>query len=131
MDFGKDTYVKLKLTSIPKDAVMFVAYGESLAETYSDRCVIIDTVSRTEAAELPPRGCRFVRFWGETTFNLECLYQYNPAKDRSLYKDEKRLEDIYEISKYTLSLCSRFFFCWTALSATSGRGQGMPIPCPI
>ena len=109
MDFGKDTYVKLKLTSIPKDAVIFVVYGESLAETYSDRCVIIDTVSRTEAAELPPRGCRFVRFWGETAFKLECLYQYNPAKDRSMYKGEKRLEDIYEISKYTLSLCSRFF----------------------
>lgn len=89
--------------------MIHVAYGESLEETYSDRCVIVDTVSCVKTAELPPRGCRFVRFWGETNFDLECLYQYNPAKDQSTYKGEKQLEDIYEISKYTLSLCSRFF----------------------
>lgn len=109
VDFGKDTYVKLKLTNIAENAVIHVAYGESLEETYSDRCVIVDTVSCVKTAELPPRGCRFVRFWGETNFDLECLYQYNPAKDQSAYKGEKQLEDIYEISKYTLSLCSRFF----------------------
>lgn len=109
VDFGKDTYVKLKLTNIAENAVIHIAYGESLEETYSDRCVIVDTVSCVRTAELPPRGFRFVRFWGETNFELECFYQYNPARDRSVYKGEKQLNDIYKISKYTLALCSRFF----------------------
>ena len=109
IDFGKDTYVKLKLTDINENATIHVAYGESLEETYSDRCVIVDTVSHTKTAELPARGCRFVRFFGEANFKLECYYQYNPVEDKSLYKGEKRMEDIYEMSKYTLSLCNRFF----------------------
>ena len=109
VDFGKNTFVRVELKNVDSETKIF--YGESLDETYSDRCVIVDGVSACDFTSLPERACQFIRFVGSVSFDIKVFNPYNPVEDLSCFEcDNKLLNDIYDISKYTLSLCSRMFW---------------------
>lgn len=109
VNFGKNTFVRVELKNVDVDTKIF--HGESLEETYSDRCVIVDQVSACEFISLPERACQFIRFVGSVSFDIEAFNPYNPVDDISYFKcDDNLLNEIYNVSKYTLSLCSRMFW---------------------
>lgn len=109
VDFGINTFVRVELRNVDKDTCIY--YGESLEETYSDRCVIIDFAKEGDLVMLPERACRFIRFVGSVSFEISAFNPYNPIEDISSFEsDDKLLNDIYNVSKYTLSLCSRMFW---------------------
>lgn len=107
IDFGCETFVKLEVE--PKSGLE-IFYGESLGETMSNRCVIIDTVKPGKQT-LRARACRFVRFVGDSDFPLKAFYVRPEREDISVFepKDE-RLKKVWDVSKYTLDLCSPMFF---------------------
>lgn len=109
IDFGKEILAELKIKS-SNEINAEVFYGESYGEVFSDRCVIIDKIEKKKNVNLPVRACRYVRFKGSVDFKIEAFYPYLPLKDRSDFKTESILKDIYDTSKYTLELCSRMFF---------------------
>lgn len=108
LDFGRESFLTLTLTGVTGDMDIF--YGECLEETYSDRCVIVDSVKGKREAVLPPRACRYIRFVGAVDFDFVAKYPRPPMTDRSALKADSDLTAIYDLSKYTLELNSRFFF---------------------
>lgn len=108
LDFGRESFLSLTLTGITGDLDIF--YGECLEETYSDRCVIVDAVKGKCEALLPPRACRYIRFVGAVDFDFVAKYPRPPMTDRATLKADPDLNAIYDLSKYTLELTSRFFF---------------------
>ncbi len=110
LDFGKEVFVSLRLRQLSPDKKITLFYGESRGEIYSDRCVITDTTQGTETITFPPRACRFVRFCGAIDFDVCAYYPYLPLQDISEFRSNTELTKIYNISKYTLELCSQMFF---------------------
>lgn len=109
IDFGVNTFVRIELKTVEADTKIF--YGESIEETYSDRCVILDSVEKCDFISLPERACQFIRFVGATSFEIKAFNPYNPINDISHFEcDSELLNRIYDVSKYTLSLCSRMFW---------------------
>ena len=109
IDFGKNTFVKVKLENIKANTNVY--YGESLEETYSDRCVITDSCAPCSETMLKERACRYIRFVSDDlTFSVKAFYPHLPVCDKSYFKTGAVTEKIYDVSKYTLELCSRMFF---------------------
>ncbi len=109
IDFGRETFVKLYLTNM-KGEKTNVFYGESLEETYSPRCVIVDEIHRKTKAELTARAARYIRFTGDVDFEISAFYPC-PDFDRTGYLNADSIYgDIDKVSRYTLELCSRMFF---------------------
>lgn len=107
IDIGEEAVVKLKLFDVHGSVNIF--YGESLEETYSERCVITDSIS--EDSTLKERGCRYIRFCGYTDFNISIFSPYLPLEDKSRFECANyMLKKIYDMSKHTFKLCARMFF---------------------
>ena len=107
--FSRNTFVKVVLRNLDPSKKTYIKYGESLEETYSDRCVIVDEIEGKTEISLPARACQYIRFLGNIKFDFEAYYPKSPIKDISHFKADKEMVDIYNISKYTLELCSRMF----------------------
>ena len=105
IDFGKESFVRLYLTNVTGEINIF--YGESVEETYSERCVIVDRVNAD--AELPLRACRYLRFSGEVNFDIKATMPILPAPKSSFSGDEE-MNKIWKTAAYTLALCSRLFY---------------------
>ena len=84
VDFGKNTFVRVELKNVDSETKIF--YGESLDETYSDRCVIVDGVSACDFTSLPERACQFIRFVGSVSFDIKVFNPYNPVEDLSCFE---------------------------------------------
>ena len=108
LDFGRESFLALSLRRIRGDLAVY--YGETPEETYSDRCVIVDSIQNQSEAELPARACRYIRFVGAVDFDYTARYPRPPMTDRSEFAGERELTAIYDLSKYTLELNTRFFF---------------------
>ena len=107
VDFGRETFVKLE---IEPESELKIFYGESLGETMSDRCVIID-YAKPGKQILRARACRFVRFTGGADFPLRAFYVRPDREDISVFESpDERLKKVWDVSKYTLDLCSPMFF---------------------
>ncbi len=109
IDLGKESVVSLEITGLNTEVSTQVKYGESLEETYSDRCVIVDETKNSAELKMQPRACRYIRFIGDTDFNLKIFSSELPMNDISYFKADDRFTAIYDVSKYTLKLCSRMF----------------------
>ncbi len=109
IDIGRESVVSIKLSKLDPDVKTEIKYGESLEETYSDRCVIIDSIEGLSEKKLIPRACRYIRFIGNTDFELNVYSSELPMSDISSFDAQGNWNSIYEISKYTLKLCSRMF----------------------
>ncbi len=110
INFGKNTFVRLEITEADTHQPLRVKYGESLEETYSERCVVIDEICGKENFILPERACQYVRFIGNVSFKLSAYYPKLPLNDISFFESTKEMSSVYNISKYTLELCTRMFF---------------------
>ncbi|MBQ8351616.1 MAG: hypothetical protein IJY20_06205 [Clostridia bacterium] len=105
IDFGRESLVRLYLTDVKGDVSVF--YGETVEETYSDRCVIIDRVAQD--SELPLRACRYLRFTGAVDFTWKATMPVLPSLKATFTGDEQ-MNQIWQTSAYTLALCSRLFY---------------------
>ncbi len=105
IDFGRESIVHLFLTDVKGEISVF--YGESLEETYSDRCVIVDHVK--EDTELHLRACRYLRFTGAVDFTFRATMPILPQSKAS-FSGDKKLTEIWQTAAYTLALCSRLFY---------------------
>ena len=110
VDFADEVFVRIEIRDIPENTATNIFYGESLEETYSDRCVIIDKIENQKEAFLPARACRYIRFTGNTNFSLIAKSVALPIVNRASFKSDKMLSDIFDISAKTLYLCSKMFY---------------------
>lgn len=110
IDFGDEVFIKVELTFSKAEGITDIFYGESLPETFSDRCVIVDKVENRSAVILPARACRYIRFTGNTEFSIKAYSVFLPLENKASFKGEKLLTDIFDISVKTLALCSKMFF---------------------
>lgn len=126
VDFGRETFVSVRLEGLEGQTAVY--YGESLGETYSDRCVIVDHANKFEESDefnhedqfdksarktnlLRARACRFIRFTGDTKFTLKAFWIRPEYQDISLFESsDEKLKKIWDVSKYTLWLCAPMFF---------------------
>lgn len=110
IDFGRESYLRLELTGLDPAAECRLFYGESREETYSDRCVIVDRLSGVERAALRPRACRYLRVVGDVGFSFRAFYPRYPAPLRAAFSGDAELTKIWDVSRYTMELCSRATF---------------------
>ena len=110
IDFGDEVFIKADVYDLQVDSVTDIFYGESLEETYSERCVIIDRIENKKEAHLPARACRYIRFKGNTNFRISAMSVALPIVNKASFESDKTMTDIFNISAKTLGLCSKMFY---------------------
>lgn len=109
IDFGKEVFVKLRLSNMTGENIN-VFYGESLEETYSSRCVIVDKIHGKTKTDLAARAARYIRFTGNIDFEISAFYPCFDFDKSGYFNANSIYGDIDRVSRYTLELCSRMFF---------------------
>ncbi|OMF38850.1 alpha-rhamnosidase [Paenibacillus sp. FSL H8-0548] len=124
VDFGRETFGYLRFHNIKGNGAVRVYYGESIAEALStEDCVNLDRFEALEAIEQRINGIftlneakafRYVWIQGDPDVSWESvsmLYEYVPVEYRSSFEcSDPKLNEIYDISLYTLQLNTREFF---------------------
>ncbi|OXM14778.1 family 78 glycoside hydrolase catalytic domain [Paenibacillus herberti] len=124
LDFGRETFGFLRFHGLAGSGDVTVFYGESLAEALSpDDCMLLDRFSVAKAAERAEadiytldEGKAFRYVWihadpGVRWEHVSMLYEYVPLDYRSSFQcSDPKLNEIYEMSLYTLHLNTREFF---------------------
>ncbi|MFD0670932.1 amylo-alpha-1,6-glucosidase [Cohnella sp. GCM10027633] len=125
LDFGKETFGYLRFHGLTGEGKVTISYGESVAEALSpEECVLIDEFEAADLAAtageegiytLPnARAYRYVWIQAEPGVRWDCvsmLYEYVPVDYRSSFEcSDPKLNEIYEMSLYTLHLNTREFF---------------------
>ena len=113
-DFGRETYIKFAFSIPSPGCKVRVVFGESLEEAMDEqRAVIREDVTDAEGETiLPATACRYVRVISDIRpENVYGLYEYLPLETKSSFNSSDPLiNEIYEISDYTLRLNSRLFY---------------------
>ncbi len=110
-DFGKETFGYLCIDGMKKDFTVY--YGESREESLSGKdAILYESVYASSQIKLRQRAFRYVFLSSdETPENIYAEYEYLPYEDIGSFScDEEIVEKIYDISAYTLRLCSREFY---------------------
>lgn len=112
-DFGKMRMAYPKFSGC--ESVDFRCYfGETLAEAMSDAdCEQIDFFRPENGAHTTPRtqAFQFLRVVTPSPYSLSVYEEYDDAPIVFSFRaDDKEVEKIAEISRYTFSLCSREFY---------------------
>jgi len=124
LDFGRETFGYLQFHNVTGSGTVRAYYGESMAEALSpEECVTLD---RFEAADAAARGdggvftlddakaYRYVWIHADPDVRWDrvtMLYEYVPVEYRGSFEcSDPRLNEIYEMSLYTLHLNTREFF---------------------
>lgn len=112
-DFGKMRMAYPQFTHC--ENVPFCCYfGETLAEAMSDAdCEQIDFFRPENGAHTTPRtqAFQFMRVVTPSPYSLSVYEEYDDAPIVFSFRaDDKEVEKIAEISRYTFSLCSREFY---------------------
>lgn len=112
-DFGKMRMAYPKFSGC--ESVDFRCYfGETLAEAMSDAdCEQIDFFRPENGAHTTPRtqAFQFMRVVTPSPYSLSVYEEYDDAPIVFSFRaDDKEVEKIAEISRYTFSLCSREFY---------------------
>jgi len=124
LDFGRETFGYLRFHGLAGSGQVRVYYGESMAEALSpEDCVTLDSFEAADASAraengaytLPePKAFRYVWLYADPGVRWErvsMLYEYVPVETRgSFVSSDARLNEIYDMSLYTLHLNTREFF---------------------
>ncbi|HZG56210.1 amylo-alpha-1,6-glucosidase [Paenibacillus sp.] len=123
LDFGRETFGYLRFRGVSGDGTVSIFYGESLAEATSpDECVNVDRFEAAKAwdgedgtyALREPKAFRYA--WvhadpGVRWERVDMLYEYVPVSYRGAFVcSDPKLNEIYDMSLYTLHLNTREFF---------------------
>ncbi|MDQ8738796.1 amylo-alpha-1,6-glucosidase [Paenibacillus sp. LHD-38] len=123
-DFGRETYGYLRFHGLKGNGSVRVYYGESRAEALSmDECYSLDCfrvsndIGNSEDGAYTLRDAKAFRYvWihGDSDVSWESvsmLYEYVPLTYRGSFEcSDPKLNEIYEMSLYTLHLNTREFF---------------------
>lgn len=113
-DFGKEMFAFVRLDGVTEIDSPIVYYGESLTEAKDlEHCEVISTdlairdgVATTEHA----KAFRYVCVKGISFKKITALFEYLPLEAKNYFVcDDERLNKIYEVAQYTLSLNTREF----------------------
>ncbi|SFB05075.1 alpha-L-rhamnosidase [Cohnella sp. OV330] len=124
LDFGRETFGYLRFHNLQGTGKVRIYYGESRAEALSTaECYSVDRFDAGEAARLAEDGVytlgdakAFRYAWihadaGVSWDRVSMLYEYVPVTYRSAFAcSDPKLNEIYEMSLYTLHLNAREFF---------------------
>lgn len=112
VDAGRQTFCKLQVKFAGSGKVTFY-YGESVAEAMSGNSYIFQTLDVTEdLVELPARAFRYLYIETDLKLtSLRALYEFLPLTQKASFRcSDELLNQIYDVSVYTLALNSREFF---------------------
>jgi alpha-L-rhamnosidase len=120
IDFGKETFGFIRLHGLQGSGRLGIYYGESkeealsaeTTETYDELQL---TQTRKRDSVMPEsRAFRYVNIVADGTVSLDSvsmLYEYADIKDRGDFTcNDAQINEIYNVAKYTLHLCTREFF---------------------
>lgn len=120
VDFGKETFGFVKFHGLRGEGDLNLFYGESKEEALSEEhCETFDLLEIDESQQgefvLPEsRAFRYVQVQhdeGVQFDSVSMLYEYLPVEYRgSFSSSDERLNEIWDVSAYTLHLTSREFF---------------------
>lgn len=118
VDFGKEIYASLKFENVSGLGTVSIYYGESVEEAQSrERCVLIDKYKVVQSIStyiMPLRAFRYATIDFENDIDikdLSALFEYLPLEYRGNFKcSNDKINEIWEISRYTLHLNTREFF---------------------
>ncbi|RAV21314.1 amylo-alpha-1,6-glucosidase [Paenibacillus contaminans] len=124
LDFGRETFGYLRFHNLRGSGMVNIYYGESMAEALStEECYSLDRFEAGEAARSSVDGIytlndakayRYVWIHADTAVNwdhVSMLYEYVPVTHRSTFEcSDPKLNEIYNMSLYTLHLNMREFF---------------------
>lgn len=114
-DFGKEISARLQFKDCVKGSRLTCYYGESLEETLDeqnceqlDRLVANDTTVGTAIT----KAFRYLLVLSDTPYGgVSVLAEQSKTKNKGSFKSsDKLLEQIYDVSVYTLELCKKEFF---------------------
>ncbi|NOU62842.1 Bacterial alpha-L-rhamnosidase [Paenibacillus sp. LMG 31461] len=124
LDFGRETFGYLRFHNMKGTGTVRVYYGESMAEALSpEECVTLDRFEARDASKggeneiytlKEAKAFRYVWIhadpevsWG----HISMLYEYVPVEYQSSFEcSDPKMNEIYEMSLYTLHLNTREFF---------------------
>ncbi len=123
-DFGRETYGYLRFHGLRGSGAIRIYYGESRAEALSsEECYSLDRFNVSEAMsgngerEYTLKEAKAFRYaWiqadpGVSWEKMSMLYEYVPLAYRGSFESsDDKLNEIYEMSLYTLHLNTREFF---------------------
>ncbi|MBN2046617.1 MAG: hypothetical protein JW750_02140 [Anaerolineaceae bacterium] len=113
-DFGRETFIKLVMDIPAPGCAVRVVYGESYEEVMSDEHAVIREERDHVSGTLVIRGtaCRYVRVVSEfDPQDVYGLYEYLPLTNHgAFHSSDDLINQIYDISEYTLRLNSRLFY---------------------
>ncbi|MGF7032315.1 hypothetical protein J2T17_003238 [Paenibacillus mucilaginosus] len=124
LDFGRETFGYLRFHDLKGIGTVRIYYGESLAEALSpEECYSMDRIEAVEAAGQAKDGIytltegkAFRYVWihadpGVTWDQVSMLYEFVPVTYQGAFHcSDPKLNEIYEMSLYTLHLNTREFF---------------------
>jgi alpha-L-rhamnosidase len=124
LDFGRETFGYLRFHNMKGTGTVRVYYGESMAEALSpDECVTLDRFEALDATKgseneiytlKEAKAFRYVWIHADPGVGWEhisMLYEYVPVEYRSSFEcSDPKMNEIYEMSLYTLHLNTREFF---------------------
>lgn len=114
-DFGREIVAFLKFSGVSGPGSIDCYYGESRGEAcdkehslQTDKVRITKRGSYTTAIT---KAFRYVYVISPVRFTVSALSEYLPLDNRAVFiTGDKRLQDIWDASVYTLRLCGREFF---------------------
>ena len=120
-DFGKETFGYVRLSGVAGSGQVSLYYGESREEALSrSYCETYDEFqidsSLTGDVFIVPnsRAFRYVQVVcgeGIAAADVDMLYEYLPVEKRGRFRSsDERLNEIWDVSEYTLHLTTREFF---------------------
>ena len=111
-DFAKEIFAKLHIEPSALVGEYQVVYGESREEALDrENAVLRETITASGAVDLRARGFRYVWIEGKSKPLVYVELELPPHTNHGSFKCDRALvNDIYSVSAYTLSLCSREFF---------------------
>ncbi|WP_257668584.1 alpha-L-rhamnosidase-related protein [Parapedobacter tibetensis] len=120
VDFGKETFGFVKLHGVKGQGLISLYYGESKEEALAtETCETLDRLHISGQAQGDTvlelsKAFRFVNVEVDNGMQLDSvsmLYEYLPVDERGHFRSsDELLNEIWDVSKYTMHLTSREFF---------------------
>lgn len=114
-DFGKEISARLVFDGCQDGEKLVCYYGESLEETLDEEnCEQLDriTVQGTKAETFITKAFRYLLVLADAPYEkLRVLSEVSTGENKgSFTSSDKQLEQIYNVSVYTLEMCKKEFF---------------------